>query len=248
MEQTTRRVGRGVPVSEAVVMNTQLPKVSVITCAKQEGDSNGLYQSLEENPCLGTGEYEVIELVAAKSMGEGYNRGIRQATGEVLVFTHGDVRIWAGRKLWSDMIDTCKTEGVGFVGVAGTTALCDTGVWWMDEPGGLKRGSVAHSDPDHGTYMSMFGPYGDVVVLDGVFLAIGNRFQLKGSWNNVFPEDTGFHFYDIEATLWAHTHGLRNKVIALPLYHGSQGKIGPEWQKAREKFLNRYHDYLPAKL
>jgi hypothetical protein len=225
-----------------------LPKVSIITCAREEGDSNGLYQSLEENPCLGTGELELIELVAPNSAGEGYNRGIRQATGEVLVFTHTDVRIWAGRKLWSDMINTCKTDGVGFVGVAGTTALGDTGVWWMDEPGGLKRGSVAHTDPEHGTYMSMFGPYGDVVVLDGVFLACSHDTATFCFGDGVFPEDTGFHYYDIETTLKMHIKKLRNTVIALPLFHGSHGKVTPEWQKAREKFLNRYHDYLPARL
>ena len=227
---------------------TLLPKVSVITCARQEGDSNGLYQSLEENPCLQSGEYEKIELVASNSAGEGYNRGIQRATGEVLVFTHTDVRIWAGRKLWSDMIDLCKTDGTGFVGVAGTTILGDDGIWWNDCPGGIKRGNVAHHDEKFGTYMSLFGPYGDAVCLDGVFLAIGNRFQLKGPWNNIFPEDVGFHFYDIEATLWMHTHGLRNKVIALPLFHGSQGKVDKEWGKAREKFLDRYHSYLPASL
>jgi hypothetical protein len=226
---------------------TQLSKVSLITCAREEGDSNGLYQSVIGNCSLGTGELETIELVACKSMGEGYNRAIRQATGEVLVFTHTDVRLWAGRQMWRDMIDLCKTEGTGFVGVAGTTALSDTGVWWMDMQDGVKRGNVAHAREGI-TYMSFFGPYGDAVVLDGVFLAIGNRFQLEGPWNNIFPEDTGFHFYDIEATLWMHVHGLRNKVIPLPIFHGSHGQISPEWQKAREKFLNRYHDYLPARL
>ena len=220
----------------------QLPKVSIITCARQEGDSNGLYQSLEDGPCLTPQEYEKIELGSALSMGEGFNRGIRQATGEVLVFTHTDVRIWAGRKLWSDMIQECLNSGTGFVGVAGTTILGDDAIWWNDVRGALKRGNVAHHDEQFGTYMSLFGPYGDVVVLDGVFLAC--RASLAREIR--FPEDTGFHFYDIETTLCVHTLLLRNKVIALPLFHGSQGKVNEEWQKAREKFLNRYHEYLPA--
>jgi hypothetical protein len=223
-----------------------LPKVSIITCARQEGDSNGLYQSLEENPCLTTGEYEKIELVACKSMGEGYNEGIRRATGEVLVFTHTDVSIWAGRKLWSDMVNECMKPGTGFVGVAGNSAMSDTGVWWSDVPGGIKRGNVAHSDPNHGTYMSLFGPYGNVVVLDGVFLACSYSTATFCFGDGLFPEDTGFHFYDIETTLKMHLKGLKNTAMSLPIYHGSHGHLTPEWQRAREKFLDRYINYLPA--
>jgi GT2 family glycosyltransferase len=212
-----------------------MKKASIIVCVRQRGDTAELVQSLEENCCLNPEEFEVLEQEGYSSMAGGYNVGVAQATSEVLVFTHSDVRLWAGRGLWEQMIwELANSPKLGFVGVAGTTQLGDQGCWWM---GGDKRGAVVHQQ-DGAQYMSAFGPYGKAVVMDGVFLATTPRVMRQlGEWN----PDLGFHLYDIEITLRAHLAGYYNRVIPLPLLHGSVGEVNDAWQESRRKFLAGYY-------
>lgn len=204
-------------------------KVSVIACSRKAGDAEGLRHSLLDYPMLREGtDFEFIELVAVPSMGNGYNAGIKIATTDYLVFTHGDVTVWGGRKMWDDAIVLLDDATTGFVGLAGAEKLPSSLVWWEAEQ---KRGAVAHTS-DGQTYMSYFGPYGQAQVMDGVFLACHRRvFQRIGPWNPAL----GFHFYDIDITLRASAAGFKNCVVPLTVHHGSVGAVGPEWLRSRRK-------------
>lgn len=212
-----------------------MPKVAVIVCSKQADDALCLRDSIQAN-C--TPAFSWTEIVAAKSIGAGYNKAMGLSDSDVCLFTHSDVTVWAGRTLWDEMIALALRPEVGLVGIAGSTDLDDTAAWWQGK--GVKRGAVAHINKGQ-TYISSFGPFGDVKVLDGLLLcASRKRLEELGPW----PEDTGFHFYDIEMSLRAWAAGYKNKVVPFPVLHGSIGQVTQEWEKARGKFMERYKVFM----
>jgi GT2 family glycosyltransferase len=176
----------------------------------------------------------------APSMGAGYNLCVRhglEAGVDAFVFTHQDVRLWASRKLFDDVIALAMEEKTGFVGVAGGSGICSDGTWYGGVLYGtnelnVRRGAVYHRQ-DGQTYCSPFGPFGLCATLDGVLMACRADVLKKiGPW----PEDMGWHFYDIWASMAAHKAGHQNYVMPLPLLHESVGEINQDWYKAREAF------------
>lgn len=224
-------------------------KTAIITCAREEGDAQNMKESIRNSCSLTEDEYKLIEIVGAKSIGEGYSCGLELAQDcDVLVFTHTDVRMWAGRTLWKQMIVKSLTPGVGFVGVAGSRRLMPHAMWWdsgtipTSPPWPATSGAVAHMQNGY-EYMTAFGPYGEVLVLDGVFLACS--WTTIKSLSQMSNSEYGFHFYDIDMTFRAHLKGLTNYTVPLPLFHGSVGEIGEEWKHSRRLFLERYGARLP---
>lgn len=222
-----------------------------IMCSRKFNDCIGFRESLYANPQLrdtviALNAPYITEIVGAKSMGAGFNEGIRQAKAvtrgnrpvepDVYVFSHSDVRIWAGSGLWDKMIAKVEEPGTGFVGVAGTVGeLPSNGAWWT--VGEDLRGSVVHDNGGQ-QYMSAFGAYGPARIMDGVFLACSRHtLEAIGPW----PEDLGWHFYDIWATERAHRLGLKNHVVPLPLLHYSIGEVRGDWKESRDLYMVKYH-------
>lgn len=238
-----------------------MTRTAIIMCVRKPGDGYDFMRSVGENcgqdsfidePAI------LFEVVDASGMGDGYNKGLTlSAEWEIAnnkgfdtwVFTHQDVTMWAGRKLWEDALKKTLEDGVGFVGVAGGQELGPDGGWWSmpTTPRGT-CGAVAHTGPvfqatpaglyrGDGTYMSSFGPYGECIVMDGVFLACSRKtLEAIGPW----PEDLGWHFYDVWATRKAHKAGLRNYVVPLPLHHVSVGEVRGDWTDSRDLYLSKY--------
>ena len=233
-------------------------KTTIIMCVRKKGDSAGFLNSLCD--CIGaSGSVGIHEVVDAAGMGAGYNTGVRQILlqggvneDDVFVFTHQDVANWASYELWRSMLVTVARPGIGFVGVAGSTASVDCnltmttaqaqtykfgprdGGWW--NIGHTLRGAVSHTDGQN-IWTSAFGMFGNVRVMDGVFLACKRSvLDAIGPW----PEDLGWHFYDIWATEQAHRLGLQNVVVPLPLLHGSIGMVKGDWAESRDLYLRKY--------
>lgn len=236
-------------------------KVSLIVCARAEGDSAALQRSVEDSIGVRVGttsrqfsdidmsisyesRYDVWchEMVGMSSMAKGYNLGTLHADGDVVIYTHADVRLWAGRAVWDEMIRKLDDPKVGMVGVAGSAKLGADACWWVT--GSACRGGVSH-ETDGVQYPSAFGPYGEALVMDGVLLAArrSTMFQL-GPWR----EDLGWHFYDIDMTFRSHLAGLKNYVVPLPLLHMSVGNPGPEWVKSRTLFCQTHRMKLPRSI
>lgn len=225
---------------------------TIVVCVRKPGDSAALVGSLRKNCGLNAdsfaGDFTILEQRGCSSIAEGYNRAMDLEDHdvqdwEICVFCHADVTLWAGRQLWDDMLRETQKAGVGFVGVAGASMLGGEAIWWQG-PDGTLRGSVAHRKGSM-TYTTSFGPYGDALVLDGVFLAVRAEVLRKlGPWS----EDYGWHFYDLDMTLRAHLAGYTNVVVPLPLLHASVGEIKPAWNRSRALFLERHGDKLPINL
>ena len=76
-------------------------------------------------------------------MGEGYNRGARQAVGDILIFCHDDIEFLTpdtGHKLVG------RLDEYDFLGVAGSTWLCD--VQWGSAGLPYERRQVVHALAD----------------------------------------------------------------------------------------------------
>src|SRR5262245_22626833 len=153
-------------------------------------------------------EHEIIRIADAKSLAEGYNRGIRQSRGDVLIFSHDDIRILTpiGKLLLSRLRD------FDILGIAGTTRLA-AARWDYSGPPHV-YGQVAHVLPSAppGTYdiiiWSAPAPMvGGMQAMDGVFLC-----TTRAAVEQIgFDERTfdGFHGYDIDFTYSAYLRGLR---------------------------------------
>ena len=72
-----------------------------------------------------------------------------------------------------ELIDTAlyKLVGGARVGAAGTRNLSRELVWWRGAPSRTTLAGLVH----HGASRAFFGPYGGVVMLDGLFLAARGR-------------------------------------------------------------------------
>ena len=183
--------------------------------------------------------HEIIGIHDARSMCEGYNRGMARAVGERLVFCHDDIDLLSGD--FSHRLAT-GLEAYDVVGAAGTDRLIDP-VWTTAGPPHL-FGQVAHFIPQQNCYaVDQYGiprrVIGNIQALDGLFFAA--RRHVAETLR--FDEETfrHFHFYDIDFTFRAYLAGFKLAVCCdIHLSHASRGKFSPQWQEGGNLFLQRH--------
>jgi len=102
--------------------------ISVIYCTREN------YPSHTEHikKTSGLKDIEVIEYInKGESLTKFYNKGLQESKYDIVVFCHDDIIFntnnW-GKKLINHF---SKTE-YGILGVAGTTNLPESGMWWED--------------------------------------------------------------------------------------------------------------------
>src|SRR5262245_26268282 len=71
--------------------------------------------------------HEFIGIHDAKSLAEGYNRGIRQSKGDVIIVCHDDIEILSPK--FKDRL-VKRLQEFDLVGVAGSSRVC--GATWFD--------------------------------------------------------------------------------------------------------------------
>src|SRR5580700_4365538 len=76
-------------------------------------------------------DWELIHIPDARSLAEGYNRGVASCKGDILIFSHDDIAIFS-----PDMPARLQRHLSNFdlVGVAGTTRLLRPGWHWSGPP------------------------------------------------------------------------------------------------------------------
>ena len=188
-------------------------------------------------------DYEIIGIHDARSMSEGYNRGLRQSRGDILIFCHDDIAI-----LNEDLPRILGKRLAEFdvIGVAGTLRLDALG-WWRGERQFL-RGVVAHGKTtEDGILCDVYGVDGPVAagiqVMDGLFLA-ARRAVVEAVQ---FDEENfrGFHFYDMDFTYSAYLAGYRLAVCSeIVIIHESAGNL-KGWHPWKQRFLEKFRGRLP---
>src|SRR5467141_3918616 len=87
--------------------------------------------------------HEIVGIHDARSLAEGYNRGARQARGDLLIFSHDDIEIVS-----TDFAEaiTRATETLDVVGVVGTSQVL--AAYWPAAGHPYLHGWVAQPAPD----------------------------------------------------------------------------------------------------
>jgi hypothetical protein len=219
--------------------------ISVIICSVDDAKFAAVeatYRNL-----LASDEHEIIRIADARSMCEGYNRGVGQSRGEIIIFSHDDIEIHAPdfrQKLLSHL-GRCDIAGL-----AGTTQLAGPAWAWAGPPhvyGQLGVYVRAKNLFDAAIYAAPTRHIKNIQALDGVFLAC-HRSVVEAT---PFDERTfgGFHHYDLDFTYRAFHAGMKLAVCCdLDLIHFSLGDFGSEaWKSSAARFMQKHGGTLPQR-
>ena len=161
---------------------------------------------------------------------------------DITIFCHDDIEIRESPDNFVNKLkESLSQPEVGFVGAAGTMELGPDAIWWDNTRWqyGKHRGEVIHLDPKGKEYITSYGPPGEVVTLDGLFLAAKRRVLDEIGLEKPEYFEGEWDFYDIHYTSQAFLKGFTNKVMSLHILHNSRGELvgRDSWHKNREAFI-----------
>lgn len=174
-----------------------------------------------------------------------YNQAIREHNSEntLMVFCHNDITIKT--RTWGKLLlNKFNNTDFSIIGVAGSTYLAETGVWWQDRS--KMYGVVEHTD-GYKTWVSEYalprpGYTKPVVLVDGVFIAADCN-VIEHEWDEDFK---GFHFYDLSFCLPNYLDGCNIGVTTdIRILHQSVGMTNQLWEDNRKQFVEKYKEELP---
>ncbi len=196
-------------------------------------------QNAEIIPYLNNRKYSLTEL---------YNRGLKEAKYDIIVFIHDDI-IFNNKNWGKSLLKQFKDTDYGILGVAGTTDLMKNAddiaeKWFSIEYRSV--GMLKHEINGKIFDTTMSNKYDrpiQVVCLDGVFIAV-DRNRIRENFDEKFQ---GFHYYDISFTLANHLAGVKVGVtFDVDLTHKSGGSFDQEWEKNRLIFSKIFSSSLPC--
>jgi hypothetical protein len=215
---------------------------SIVTCSAD----NAKFHRLKENVISIFGSRaQLVRINDASSIAEGYNRGVKKATGDIVIFCHDDVTFMHS-EIPSYIKEDLETNDI--VGIAGTSRLTE-GKWTSCGPPHV-HGHVMHKAKGRNGYILCIYGLGrdDTIVsniqaLDGLFFAAKRDVVEKLIFDeNVFD---GFHLYDLDFTYSAYLKGFRLVIDhRLFLLHDSVGNYDCEWKRYVERFDRKYSNYF----
>lgn len=223
--------------------------ISIIVCSTNLQTTAALQQNVEEK--IGV-PFEIIFLDNSKnkySIFSAYNEGVSRSKYDILCFMHEDVLIhtmdW-GHTLMHHL----RLPSVGIIGVCGCTTLARIpSPWSLHEHYKYLLQSTPTRNK-HQLLQSGFDKSPDlkqVLVVDGVFMAAKKLLFEKIQ----FDENTfsGYHAYDIDICLQAHTAGFKNFAINdILIEHFSIGYHNKGWVINAMALSDKWKDTLPLSL
>jgi hypothetical protein len=186
--------------------------------------------------------YEFILIDDARSLAEGYNRGVAQSCGDVIVLSHDDIEIHSTELAGRLYVSLQKLD---LVGVAGTSRLADA--QWTAAGRPYLHGNIKYAAPSGERWQATYGPPSDKIeALDGVFLAARRAVCITIP----FDEGTfdGFHLYDLDFSHRAFLGGFRVGICDLDLTHHSQGTYDKTWKRYAASFVMKHRSSLRPNL
>lgn len=218
-----------------------------LTIVYSTQQQNALFSEHLKQTC-GIQEVEILQFInlGHYDLSQIYNHALNTANHDFIVFIHDDIEFktlnW-GRCI----INNFNQSDFAILGVAGTTDLPITGIWWQDASkmiGRLKHRQGEKIWSSH--YSSHFeDKILPVVCVDGVLIAV-NRKKLQAIFNESLK---GFHFYDIDFCLSNYMVGAKIGVIFdIKIIHHSIGITNEQWENNRLQFISSHAYHLPCRL
>jgi len=174
------------------------------------------------------------------SLAQIYNDAIKthKVDNCIFVFCHNDM-IYKTRNWGKVLLNHFNHSDFGIIGIAGTTFIPDTGMWWGDRS--KMYGIVEHTDKIS-TWVSEYSPAFNgvkpVIMVDGLFMGVDPDKIIRG-----FNENYGlFHFYDISFCVDNYLEDINIGVTtSIRVLHKSVGQTNQSWEDNRKKFASEYN-------
>jgi hypothetical protein len=197
---------------------------------------------------VGPKNVEIIEVInnGEKSLAKVYNEILNQAKNNIVVLCHDDI-IFEDKGWGNKLIKHFDKTNFGILGIAGTTSMPSSGMWWEERNKMLGIVNHKHEGKQwESKYSTSLGNEAEkVVIVDGLFMAI-HKDRIKSDFIEDFD---GFHFYDISFCFENYMQGVNIGVIYnIKITHLSIGQTNEKWEENKIKFAEKYADNLPVKL
>ena len=168
----------------------------MITIGYSTRETKPDFQEYLRKSC-GNPKVQIIEKInnGEKNLSQTYNEIISESEYDIVVLCHDD--IYFDTNNWgSKLVKTFeKNPEYGILGMAGTTHMPKSGMWWEDRS--KMYGIVNHESEGkkwESRYSDSFqNSVKEVVVVDGVFITLQKQ-TIKETFDESVP---GFHMYDI---------------------------------------------------
>ena len=191
---------------------------------------------------------EVIEKInnGDKSLAQTYNEILSEAKTDIVVLCHDDI-YFDTNSWYHKLIKHFDKSDFGIIGMAGTTYMPESGMWWEDR---RKMIGIVNHESEGKKWTSKYADdlnnnIKQTVIVDGLFIAIHKK-RIK---HNFIEDFKGFHFYDIPFCFENHISGVKVGVITnIRITHKSIGQTNEQWEKNRVLFSEKYKNNLPTKL
>lgn len=215
--------------------------ISVIVCSVDPARLARLRTDLERE--FAAEDWELVHVGDARSLNDGYARGLARSRGELVVLCHDDIGLLS-RHFAARLRERLASHDL--IGVAGCTRLGGPKWFWAGPPHTASWVCQPHGA---GWLLGLLGARGPVIdgaqALDGVFLAARRDALLQLGFDTQTFD--GFHFYDLDLSWRAHRAGLRCAIaLDLLLWHASGGNFATSWQPYAQRFLQKFPELAPA--
>jgi len=219
----------------------------MITIGYSTRNSNPEFIKYLEKSC-GVPKAQIIEKVnnGEKSLNETYNEILSESENDIVVLCHDD--LYFETKGWGfKVLEHFQKNDFGILGVAGSTYLPMTGMWWEDK---RKMFGIVNHEHEGKKWESKYSEeqgkkIKQTVLVDGLFIALDKN-RIKENFNEQIQ---GFHFYDLEFCIKNYVKDVKIGVITnIRITHKSIGMTNEQWDENRELFAERHKDTLPIKI
>lgn len=217
------------------------PLVSVVICSIDSAKFDRARESYAR--AFGDDPWEIVGVHDARSLAEGYTRGLSRAKGDLVVFSHDDIEVLTGG-LGEALASALAVADV--VGLAGTTDLAGPAFAWGGKAAARGR-IVEPAKGREGLELVIFNPVprlaGGMQALDGVWIAATRRAAEATGFDAATFD--GFHLYDMDFTYRAHLAGLNVAITPdVVLRHDSTGSFDAKWNEYAGRFLAKFPGIL----
>lgn len=229
--------------------------ITVVYCTKKPNKkhtdhlvkTSGLHKHIEVIEIVNNSDQTSSWFNGGSSLTEAYNRGLKMAMYDIVVFCHDDIEIET--KQWGVKLlkQFSKNPEYAIIGVAGSKNMPVSGKWWEDPK--KMYGRVKHTKDGKSWLSSYSNDLGqeleEVVNIDGVFFAI-DKTKIKKEFDESVK---GFHFYDVTFSFENYLNGAKVGVSTMiRVNHHSIGITNDEWEKNRIIFADKFSSQLPANI
>jgi len=188
---------------------------------------------------------QIIEKInnGERSLNHVYNEIINEAEFDIVVLCHDD--IYFDSKSFAKKVEKHFSKSdFGILGVAGTTEIPKSGMWWENRK---KMCGIVNHEHNGNKWESKYcddinNQIKSVCLIDGLFIALHKK-RIKKYFNE---ELNGFHFYDVYFSFMNFNLGVKIGVIFdVRITHLSIGMTNESWETNKQKFSKENEQLLP---